>query len=245
VRTFEKRRTDAPPGSFEAEARGLAWLAEAGAPVPEVVSVGADHIATAWIEQGPWTPAAVEAAGREVAGMHRYGAASFGFDAPGFIGPLPMSNEPTADWPTFYVERRVLPFLRDAVELGALPVDGARVIERACRRVACVSGPPEEPARIHGDLWSGNVLCDTVGQPWLVDPAAHGGHRETDLAMLALFGGGPWSERFVAAYDEAHPLADGWRERRPLHQLHPLLVHAVLFGGSYGRAAVDAAERVA
>jgi fructosamine-3-kinase len=245
VRTFEKRAPDAPPGFFEAEARGLAWLAEAGSPVPEVVSLGPDHIATAWVEQGPWTPAAVEEAGRAVAAMHRFGAKTFGFDGPGFIGPLPMSNEPAPDWPTFYVERRVLPFLRDAVEHGALPVDGALVIERVCARLDGLSGPPEAPARIHGDLWSGNVLCDADGQPWLVDPAAHGGHRETDLAMLALFGGGPWSERFVAAYVEVNPLADGWRERRPLHQLHPLLVHAVLFGGSYGRAAVDAAERFA
>ena len=83
-------------------------------------------------------------------------------------------------------------------------------------------------------LWSG-------GRGWLVDPAAHGGHRETDLAMLTLFGEG-WVPRLLAAYAESTPLADGWRERQRLHQIHPLLVHAVLFGGGYLAAALAAAE---
>ncbi|MBQ9000771.1 MAG: fructosamine kinase family protein, partial [Eggerthellaceae bacterium] len=100
-------------------------------------------------------------------------------------------------------------------------------------------------ARIHGDLWSGNLLWDAdpanpVGAT-LIDPMAHGGHAETDLAMLALFGC-PFIGRIVAAYDEASPLADGWRERVPLHQLAPLLHHCALFGRSYTRAALDAAR---
>jgi fructosamine-3-kinase len=179
-----------------------------------------------------------------VAGLHAAGAPCFGLDggADGFIGPLPMSNQPAADWPTFYAERRVLPFLRAAVDAGAVDPAGATAVERVCARLPALAGPPEPPARIHGDLWSGNLLCDTAGRPWLIDPAAHGGHRETDLAMLALFGG--LSERFVAAYTEVRPLADGWRDRVALHQLHPLLVHAVLFGGRYGAAAVEAARGV-
>ena len=103
--------------------------------------------------------------------------------------------------------------------------------------------PPAEPARLHGDLWAGNVLWSASG-PVLVDPAAHGGHRETDLAMLALFGL-PHLDRVLAAYDEAWPLDDGWRDRVALHQLHPLLVHAALFGGGYGRQAVSAAAAYA
>ena len=100
--------------------------------------------------------------------------------------------------------------------------------------------PEEGPARLHGDLWSGNVLW-AVDAAWLVDPAAHGGHRETDLAMLALFGL-PYLDRVLLAYDDAAPLADGWRERAPLHQLWPLLVHAVLFGDAYGARAGAAAR---
>jgi fructosamine-3-kinase len=103
-----------------------------------------------------------------------------------------------------------------------------------------LTGPPEPPSRLHGDLWSGNVLWSPDGVV-LVDPAAHGGHRETDLAMLALFGL-PHLDRVVAAYDEAWPLAEGWRDRVGLHQLHPLLVHAALFGGGYAARAADLAR---
>jgi fructosamine-3-kinase len=241
VRTFLKRRADAPPGFFEAEARGLRWLADAGAPVPGVLSVGPDHIELTWIDQGSWTPAADEAAGRAVASLHLAGAPTFGLDVDGFIGPLPMDNTPEPDWPSFWAERRVRPLVRALVDGGALSVDDAAAFDRVCVRLASVAGPDEPPARLHGDLWTGNLLCDRDGRPWLVDPAAHGGHRETDLAMLALFGGR--SERFVAAYEEALPLADGWRERQPLHQLHPLLVHALLFGGGYGPQAVAVARR--
>ena len=241
MRTFEKRNPSAPPGFFAAEARGLRWLAAAGAPVPEVVSVGHDHITLAWIDQGPWTPAAEEAAGRAVAVMHDAAAPSFGLDEDGFIGPLPMDNTPAGDWPTFWAERRVLPLVRELVAEGSLGVDEAAAFDRLCERLPSLAGPPEPPARIHGDLWTGNLLCDRDGRPWLVDPAAHGGHRETDLAMLALFGGR--TERFVRAYEEVHPLADGWRDRQPLHELHPLLVHTVLFGGGYGPQAVAVARR--
>ncbi|MDT4943235.1 MAG: hypothetical protein QOJ34_3324, partial [Pseudonocardiales bacterium] len=102
--------------------------------------------------------------------------------------------------------------------------------------------PVEPPARLHGDLWAGNVLADRSGRPWLIDPAAYGGHREVDLAMLDLFGEIP--PRAIAAYDEVVPLADGWRERIPLWQLFPLLVHAVLFGGGYVRQSHELANRL-
>jgi fructosamine-3-kinase len=106
-----------------------------------------------------------------------------------------------------------------------------------------VDAPPEPPARLHGDLWSGNVLADRSGRAWLIDPAAYGGHREMDLAMLDLFG--PVPDRTVAAYEELAPLADGWRERIGLWQLFPLLVHAVLFGGGYLHQSHDLALRLA
>ena len=108
-----------------------------------------------------------------------------------------------------------------------------------CERLGDLSGPAEPPARLHGDLWGGNVMADSHGRPWLIDPSAYGGHREVDLAMLRLFGGP--SERAFASYQEVAPLAGGWEERVGLYQLLPLLVHALLFGGSYR----GAAERMA
>ena len=236
-----KSRVGAPPGFFAAEARGLRWLGEVegGPALPAVIEVTDDRIAVERVNQAPPTHAAADGFGRALATMHRAGHSSFGLATDGFIGPLPLDNTPSDDWPRWYAERRVLPFVRRAVDGGGLDSRGAKQIERACERLPQSEEPP---ARIHGDLWSGNVLWGADGQVWLIDAgAAHGGHRETDLAMLALFGL-PYLDRVLAAYDEAWPLTAGWRDRIGLHQLHPLLVHAALFGGGYGARAVAVAN---
>ena len=108
-------------------------------------------------------------------------------------------------------------------------------------RLVDVGGPAEPPARLHGDLWAGNRLVDTGGRSWLIDPAAHGGHREFDLAMMRLFGG--FTEECFAVYADVSPLADGWEERVALHQIAPLVVHAIKFGGGYVSAATTAISR--
>ena len=233
--TFRKHDSSAPPDFFAVEAGGLDWLRAADAvAVPLVISVGRDHIELERIEHGTWTPAADERFGRELASLHRAGAPAFGGDHGAYIGPLAMPNTATPDWPSFYAEQRLAPFL-SGVPAGARPP-----FERVMDRIVELGGPPEPPARIHGDLWRGNVLADPSGTPWVIDPAAHGGHRETDLAMMRLFGG--FGDRCFAAYEEAFPLADGWRDRIALHQLHPLLVHCVLFGGAYVDQALAAAR---
>jgi len=234
---FAKTLSGAPPGFFAAEARGLDLLRVAGAPpVPEVVAAGDDGLVLSWVEPGLPTAGAAAAFGRALALMHAAALPAFGADRPGFIGSLPLDNSAAEDWPTFYVERRLAPYL------GGLSAAERRAVERLCADIIDVAGPPEPPARIHGDLWSGNLLWAGDGRGWLVDAAsAHGGHRETDLAMLALFGA-PHLETILAAYDERSPLAEGWRNRVPLHQLHPLLVHATLFGGGYGARAARCAE---
>ena len=240
-RVFVKQARRPIDGLFAAEAAGLHWLAEAdGAPVPEVLAADDTTLVLPWIETGPPTAEAAERFGRELAALHGSGAPAYGAPWPGYIASLPLDNGPGDDWPEWYARRRVLPYVREAVDRGALSARDAAEIERALHHVADAAGPPEPPARIHGDLWSGNVLW-TEDRAWLIDPAAHGGHRETDLAMLALFGA-PRLERVIAAYDEAAPLADGWRDRVPLHQLHPLLVHVALFGASYRDQALAAAR---
>jgi len=237
-----KTRPHAPAGFFAREADGLRWLAAAaGALVPEVLAVADDCIIVSWVETGRPSAEAAETFGRALAATHAAGADGFGADVDGFIGAAPLPNRPLPTWPEFYASRRVMPYVRAARDRGALTTEQADVVEAAMRRIRELAGPAESPARLHGDLWSGNLVWSTDGTVWLIDPAAHGGHRETDLAMLALFGA-PHLQRLLDAYDEAAPLADGWRDRVALHQLHPLLVHATLFGGSYGGRAADAAR---
>jgi fructosamine-3-kinase len=236
---FVKTRAEVAPGEYAAEADGLRWLAEADAVrVPEVVSVADDLLALEWIDGGGALDA--ERFGRELAALHGAGAPGFGWHAPIRFGRLEISNEPLADWPAFYAERRLRPLARQAGDEGSLSRRGRAAVERVCDAIEALAGPPEPPARLHGDLWGGNVMTGTDGRAVLIDPAAHGGHREVDLAMLRLFGSpGP---RFFAAYADAAPLADGHEDRVALWQLFPLLVHAVLFGGSYGASAERAAR---
>lgn len=250
VASFRKARVDAPAGFFEVEAAGLRWLAAADAVrVAGVLAVGRDHIEVEQFSSVPATRQTAEVFGRDLARLHDAGATGFGSPPDGWIGdgwigdaPLPLHTEPT--WGDFYARHRVWPYARSADARGDLPAGGLAVIEKLCERLE--SGgfdDPAPPARLHGDLWSGNVLYTSEGAA-LIDPAAHGGHRITDLAMLALFGS-PHLGVVHAAYAEASAhLPDGWRDLIALHQVHPLLVHAVLFGGSYGAQAVQAARHV-
>ena len=239
-------------GVFEAEARGLRWLGEAGAVgVPEVLGWDDATLVVSWVAAGRADADAAERFGRDLAGMHRAGAPSFGAPWPGFIASLSLPNDDFAGpaalagqdpWPDWYTARRVLPYLRLAVDAGTLNSADAGLVESAAARAADLAGPAEPPSRIHGDCWAGNVVW-SGGSGWLVDPAAHGGHRETDLAMLALFGA-PYLDRILGSYAAEWPLAAGWRERVPLHQLHPLLVHVCLFGAAYRQEALAAARAV-
>ncbi len=153
---------------------------------------------------------------------------------------MPLPNDEASSWPAWYAEARLLPYCRLARDAGTLGASDVALIEAVASRIGELAGPAEPPARIHGDCWSGNLLWSD-GCGWLIDPAAHGGHRETDLAMLALFGA-PYLDRILAAYQDVAPLAAGWQARVPLHQLHPLLVHVCLFGAGYREPAMAAAR---
>ncbi len=253
---FVKTRALAAPGEYAAEAAGLEWLTEPRAlRAPRVLDVDERYLALEWIEPGRLDEAGAEELGRGLAATHAAGAPCFGWavahaeEDPGassatgasraWLGSVRLPNDPTDTWPEFYAERRLRPLAAQARERDALSRSALDALERVCCRLEELCGPSEPPARLHGDLWSGNLMGDTHGRPWLIDPSAYGGHREIDLAMLRLFGAP--SERVFAAYEELAPLSEGWRERVELYQLLPLLVHALLFGGAYA----DAVERVA
>jgi fructosamine-3-kinase len=231
-RVFMKTNARAAPGMFEAEAHGLAWLAEAGAlRVPTVLAVEPRFLVLELLEAGRRVADFDERLGRGLAALHRASPGSFGLDADNFIGSLPQSNTTHATWPEFLRVERFEPLVREVIDRRRAPAAWARRFERLYARLAELTGPPEPPARLHGDLWGGNLHADERGEPVILDPAVYGGHREVDLAMMRLFGG--FGARVFAAYEEAWPLAPGAAERVALYQLYPLLVHVSLFGGGY------------
>ena len=254
TQAFLKSRGGAPLDEYGAEAMGLRWLADAGGlRVPGVLAViGEDDVrglALDWIEPGALSEGGEEELGSGLALTHAAGADEFGALPPGsprrllrFGGvELPFGSVAGGSpWSRHYAARLDL-LGQVAFDRGRISGDALATLERVVSQIDELAGPAEPPARVHGDLWSGNVLAGSDGRPWLIDPAAHGAHRELDLAMLELFG--TVSARTLAAYEDVRALADGWAERVGLWQLQPLLVHAILFGGSYGAAVERTASR--
>lgn len=252
---FVKRRADAPVGFFAWEAAGLRWLAEAarGPAVVAVADVDDTSITLARIATTRPDRTAAQDCGRQLAALHAAGAEAFGAPPPqwtaptGWIGRQALPLGRWERWGEFYAQARLLPYARAAVDVGHLDRAGLAAVERVCHRL--ITGEFDDdraPARIHGDLWGGNLLYrhapTGAAAAVLIDPAAHGGHGQTDLAMLELFGT-PHLDVLAAAYAEAAGLPADWPTRTGLHQLHPLLVHAVSHGPGYGRKAVAVARR--
>ncbi len=251
------RKTDRHPGRIAYEVAGLAWLADVakgGAAVVPVLRHGdMDEGGAAWLEEPRLqeirpTARAAEEFGRALALTHAAGASHLGAPPPGapagsgWMGaarlPLPATpQESTPSWGAFYARDRIRPYM----DAPALTREERALLDRLCHTLATGKYDHDQPrlvrtagfpsARTHGDLWSGNVMWTPSGVT-LIDPAAQGGHAEEDLAALGVFGC-PHLERIWGAYDEVSPLADGWRDRIELHQLHMLMVHCQLFGRAY------------
>ena len=246
-----KTLNHAPAGFFEREAAGLRWLGEVpgGVPVPEVLAVDEECLVLAWVEPGRSSADAALELGRGLATTHAAGVehGRFGAEQDGFIGRLPLPQRPAPTWAEFYAVRRLLPYLKLARDRDAVEAEEAQAVEALVPRLPDLL-PEEPPARLHGDLWNGNVVwghdaaAPGQGRAHVIDPAAYAGHREVDLAMLALFGL-PHLPRVLEGYQEVAPLAEGWEDRVGLHQLFPLLVHACLFGGRDGARAAEIARR--
>lgn len=242
TRLFVKTHRSPPAGMFTAEAAGLQALRAAAEPtelcVPAVIAVDASYLALEWIgdrggSRGQPGPAAL---GEGLAAIHRTTSTAFGWDEDNWIGTLPQPNPRRSTTASFFADARI----RAQLALGPrLPAGCVDRLERLCDRLPDLL-PDEPSALLHGDLWGGNWTQDDRGRAWIYDPATYFGAREADLAMTRLFGGFPAA--FYEAYQAAFPLTPGFDERVDLWNVYPLLVHANLFGGGYGRQ-VDAIAR--
>ena len=241
---FIKTHRHPPAFFFSTEATGLQWLRHAGGVnVPKVLAVSDSppFLVLEWIEPGSAIAETEPELGRLLASLHYRNQSAYGRPDGRTTGSLGVPNEQHTCWADFYANCRLLPLAAIARERNAVSARTIEAIEQLANRLGEHANVEEPASLLHGDLWAGNRLVDVRGQSWLVDPAAHHGHREFDLAMMRLLGG--YSEQCFAAYDESYPLQPGWAERVPLHQLAPLLVHAIKFGGGYISAVDQAVSR--
>lgn len=230
-----------------AEADGLATLARAGAlRVPRVLacgtSAGEAFLALEWIESVPGDAAAAERLGAGLARQHAVVAPRFGFARDNFIGPTPQVNAWSENWAEFFREQRLRPQFRLAAQRADASALQSRREPLLQAVPALLAGHAPRPALLHGDLWAGNYLVSSRGEPVIFDPAVYYGDREADLAMTRLFGG--FAPDFYRAYRAAAPLPPGWQRRADLYNLYHLLNHANLFGAGYALQACALIDRL-
>jgi fructosamine-3-kinase len=237
TRLFVKTHPQAPEGMYRDEAQGLQWLAQTKSLTTPAIIAFTDTQDTAhqflvleYLKSSSRQKSFDEDLGRGLAHMHRFGASCFGLDTPNYLATLVQNNSPCDTWAQFYAQRRLDAQLKIAMRKGA-PLAWAAMFEKLYTRLDELVGDPEAPARLHGDLWGGNLHVGAQGEPCLIDPAVYGGHREIDLAMMRLFGG--FSDKVFHSYHEAYPLQAEHHDRVGLYQLYPLMVHFNLFGGHY------------
>lgn len=264
---FEKRDRD-PRSDLRCEAAALAWLGEAtangGLPVARPLEATRDRLVEQRVSSAPATAARAEAAGRALARTHAAAAPYWGAPPANWSGaegywisgqltPIVPEQPAPEPWGVCYARVHIMPQVRELVDAHVWGTREAALFAKLCDRLTAgdFDAPqpgllqPAQPARVHGDLWAGNLLFSDVPQgAVLIDPMARGGHAEEDLAMLQLFGA-PHLDRIIAAYDEVSPLGPGWRDRVPLMQLQPLLLHCRLFGSGYFGQTLAVARRFA
>lgn len=225
------------PKMFEAEANGLQFLAKANAvKIPEVIGFGEEgdysFLVMEFIEKSKQAKNFFFEFGVRLAKLHGVTNEKFGFWENNYIGSLPQSNKWNSNGIDFFIEERLAPQLKSAYDSKHFSNETLKHFESFYKKLPEII-PTEQPALIHGDLWSGNYLTNAWGNACLVDPAVYFGFREQDIAMSQLFGG--FDADFYEGYHSELPLEKGWKQRVDIFNLYPLLVHVNLFGESYAR----------
>jgi fructosamine-3-kinase len=183
-----------------------------------------------WIEPGPRQGSFWKIFGEQLARLHMVSNSYYGFTSDNYMGSLPQANPATTSWKTFFIENRLQPQIEMAAGKGLLSSRQLSLLEKLIQQIGELFNE-EPPALLHGDLWSGNFICDEKSQPVLIDPAVYFGHRSIDLAMTTLFGG--FDKSFYEGYHFHYPLSPHHQEQWDICNLYPLLVHLNLFGSSY------------
>lgn len=220
---------------FREEAHGLELMARhTSLFVPVVYGFGqvegTNYLVTEWVRQGPQSTDYWSELAEGLAELHMATQVGFGLDRPNYIAVLPQRNDAHTDWTSFFIDERLEPLLQRAHDHQLINKETMQKVQ-AIYPVLGGFFPSEKPALLHGDLWSGNIMRTTKGNPVLIDPAVYYGHREMDIAFSHLFGG--FSDEFYETYNELFPLEPGFEDRKDVYNLYPLLVHLNLFGTGY------------
>lgn len=228
-------RSDAYPGMFEAEERGLKLLgAQSELRIPQVIAAGSSanysFLMLEYLGRGRQASDFWDRFAHGLAMLHRQSTDRFGLDHDNYIGSLAQRNKWQPDWSSFFYLQRLEPQASLAYDSALLGKPELNALERLAGRLDSIF-PREAASLLHGDLWNGNYLLGPEGEPCLIDPAVYYGHREMDLGMSLLFGG--FAPAFYDAYNQHFPLEPDWRSRVDICNLYPLLVHVNLFGGGY------------
>ncbi len=222
------------PKAFRLEAEALDLIRSVSISTPRVIDYGRkddlDYLVLEYIEKGVPVTHYWTRFGESLAKLHSNTQPEHGWKEDNYIGPLTQHNRYTKSWIEFFIQSRLEPQLKTAVDEKKMNEVHAKQFHRLFSKLDQYI-PEESPALLHGDLWSGNILIDAKGLPVVIDPALYYGHREIELAYTQLFD--RFDKEFYHAYESVFPLIPGFTERIRLHQLYPLMVHVNLFGGGY------------
>lgn len=223
------------PQLFEKEKNGLNLLAKAAViQIPGVVHyfIAGDEqvLVLEWMEEGLRNKFFWTKFGEQLAALHHLSAPLFGLDENNFMGSVPQDNTESSDWVSFFIHSRLRPIVKQCTNTHLLQSTHIDLFEKLYSLLPQIF-PAEKPSLVHGDLWSGNFMCNEHAEPVLIDPAVYYGHRSVDLAMTTLFGG--FDKTFYEAYHYHYPFPGNYNEQWEVCNLYPLLIHLLLFGKSY------------
>jgi fructosamine-3-kinase len=223
------------PQLFDKEKRGLALIAKQNIiKTPAVIDCfeenGEQILLLEWIESGTKTNSFWKDFGEQLAALHHCTSNKFGLEEDNYMGSVIQFNKPSSSWTDFFVHQRLQPLVKECCDKNLLQSKHVIHFENLYAKLSSIFNE-EKPSLLHGDLWSGNFMCNAQSQPVLIDPAVYYGHRSMDLAMTTLFGG--FGERFYQSYHYHFPLPNNYKEQWQVGNLYPLLIHLLLFGNNY------------